>query len=132
MKNRKNIFKRTVLLFCMAVLFCNFLYPQTVFADTKKSTAKESASASESSGGKFGDSKLAKGTTDLISDVTAWISVAAIAGGSLLGLYFWGRKAAAGEQDQARWEKALKRLGICIIGIVSTSSTISLIISYYK
>lgn len=131
MKNRKSFIKRTVLLFCMTVLFCN-LYPQTVFADTKKPTSKESANVSESGEGKFGDSKLATGTNNLIADITEWIAFASVAAGVLLGTYFWARKAAAGEQDQARWDKALKRLGICAIGIATTSSIISLILSYYK
>lgn len=111
-KKKLNIFlKRTGIMLCMAVLFFQTNI-QEIYA--------------------FADSKLATGTTKLVSDITTWLSGIALSVGILLGIYFWIRKGAAGEHDQVKWEKALKILGISVVGIVTTSSVISLITSYYK
>ncbi|SES65112.1 hypothetical protein [[Clostridium] polysaccharolyticum] len=112
-RNVKRIVKRTAVSIYSAVLF--------FMINTKQIDASS-----------FASSKLATGTTKLIADVTTWAMGTSIAAIILIAIYFWLRKSGANDQEQARWDKALKRILICVVGIGTTSAVINLLLSYYK
>lgn len=77
------------------------------------------------------DSKIVKGTEDLIKDVTTWLMVLAPIVGGLLIIYFFIRRSASDEMDQKKWNNRITTAIISVIGAVLASATLNLIISYY-
>ncbi len=80
----------------------------------------------------IGDSKLAKGTEQLISDATTWLMVLAPVVGGLLIIYFCIRRSAADEMDQKKWNNRIVVAIVSCIGAVIGSATLNLIIGYYQ
>lgn len=120
MKQKLNtIVNRAVTILIGCSFFMSNALP--VYADTKKNAA-----------GSFGNSKLASGTLQLITDVTTWTMGASIAGIILYVLYYWFRKSGANDQEQSKWDKALKRAFSCVIGIGTSSAVVNLLLSYYQ
>jgi hypothetical protein len=77
------------------------------------------------------DSKLVKGTENLIQDVTTWLMVLAPIVGVLLIIYFFIRRSAADEIDQKKWNNRIVTVIVSVIGAVLASATLNLIIGYY-
>jgi hypothetical protein len=110
-KNSKFSKVKTVItsLFVIAVL-----YPQNVF------------------GGNFANSKLAKGTENLLKDVSLWlIGIAALVGGVFI-VYFAIRRGGADEMDRKIWDKRLATAIVSTIAAVIGTSILAMIISYYQ
>lgn len=80
----------------------------------------------------IGDSKLAKGTENLISDATTWLLIIAPVAGGLLIIYFCIRRSAADEMDQKKWNNRIVTVIISCIGAVIGSAMLNILISYYK
>ncbi len=77
------------------------------------------------------ESKLVKGTENLIQDVTTWLMILAPIVGILLIIYFFIRRSAADEIDQKKWNNRIVTVIVSVIGAVLASATLNLIISYY-
>lgn len=109
--------------YIMILLFL-FYNRVVVFAgDTKKE---------ESSGNKIQDSTAGKGLINLINDASLFLLVLSPIVGGLLAVYFFIRKNAADEQDQKQWNKRLIITGICVVGAVLVTSTITVVTGYFK
>lgn len=80
----------------------------------------------------IGDSKLAKGTTNIINDLTNWLMILAPILTALLVGYYFLRKSASDEMDAKRWDNRIKIALICCIGVVVASGLITVIIGYFK
>ncbi|TCL57666.1 hypothetical protein EDD76_108201 [Kineothrix alysoides] len=80
----------------------------------------------------IGESKLAKGTENLIKDATTWLMVLSPIVGGLLIIYFCIRRAAADEMDQKKWNNRIVVTIVSCIGAVIGSATLNIIIGYYK
>lgn len=78
------------------------------------------------------ESKLAKGTENLIKDATTWLMVLSPIVGGLLIIYFCIRRAAADEMDQKKWNNRIVVTIVSCIGAVIGSATLNIIIGYYK
>ena len=78
------------------------------------------------------NSKLAKGTENLVKDITNWLLILAPVLTVLLVGYYLLRKSASDEMDAKRWDSRIKVALICCIGVVVASGLINLIIGYYK
>ncbi len=78
------------------------------------------------------ESKLAKGTEQLISDATTWLMILAPVVAGLLIIYFCIRRSAADEMDQKKWNNRIVVAIVSCIGAVIGSATLNLIISYYQ
>lgn len=81
--------------------------------------------------GKLQNSKIAKGTEDLIKDATTWLMVLAPIAGALLVGFFFLRKGAADEMDQKMWQKRINVAVISTVGVEVASVIINLIVGYY-
>lgn len=77
-------------------------------------------------------SQLAKGTENLISDLTNWLLVLAPVLTALLVGYYLVRKSASDEMDTKRWDNRIKIAILSCIGVVIASGLINVIIGYYK
>ncbi len=106
-KKIKNKIKSLVLILTMATINSTM-----VFADVK-------------------DSKIVKGTEDLIKDLTTWLMILAPVLGGLLIIYFFIRRSAADEMDQKKWNNRISTVIVSVIGAVLASATLNLIIGYY-
>ncbi|MCI6811270.1 MAG: hypothetical protein SOX11_01685 [Lachnospiraceae bacterium] len=78
------------------------------------------------------ESKLAKGTEQLISDATTWLMILAPVVAGLLIIYFCIRRSAADEMDQKKWNNRIVVAIVSCIGAVIGSATLNLIIGYYQ
>lgn len=78
------------------------------------------------------DSKIVKGTQNLISDVTTWLMVLAPVVAGLLIIYFCIRRSAADEMDQKKWNNRIVVAIVSCIGAVLGSATLNLILGYYQ
>ena len=78
------------------------------------------------------DSQLVKGTEKLISDVTTWFMVLSPIVAGLFIVYFSIRRSAADEMDQKKWNNRIVTAIVSCIGAVLASTTLNIIIGYYK
>ena len=78
------------------------------------------------------ESQLAKGTENLIKDLTNWLLVLAPVLTACLVGYYLLRKSASDEMDTKRWDNRIKVALISCVGVVIASGLINLIISYYR
>lgn len=78
------------------------------------------------------ESKLAKGTEQLISDATTWLMILAPVVAGLLIIYFCIRRSAADEMDQKKWNNRIVVAIVSCIGAVIGSATLNLTIGYYQ
>ena len=72
------------------------------------------------------ESKLAKGTEQLISDATTWLMILAPVVAGLLIIYFCIRRSAADEMDQKKWNNRIVVAIVSCIGAVIGSATLNL------
>ncbi len=77
-------------------------------------------------------SRLAKGTENLIGDATTWLMILAPVVAGLLIIYFCIRRSAADEMDQKKWNNRIVVAVVSCIGAVIGSATLNIIISYYQ
>ena len=77
------------------------------------------------------NSQLATGTTNLIKDLTSWLTGIALTVTICIVIYLCIRRAAADEQDKKMWDKRIVTSVISGIGAVLASSIINLIAGYY-
>lgn len=78
------------------------------------------------------DSKLAKGTEKLITDLTTWLMILSPVVVGVLIIYFFIRRSAADDMDQKRWNNRIVVAIVSCIGAVIASATLNLLIGYYK
>lgn len=78
------------------------------------------------------DSKIAKGTEQLIQDITTWLMVLAPVVAGLLIIYFCIRRSAADEMDLKKWNNRIVVAIVSCIGAVLGSATLNLLIGYYQ
>lgn len=78
-----------------------------------------------------GNSKIATGTEELISDLTTWLMILAPVLSAALIIYFFIRRSAADEVDQRRWNNRITTAIISCVGAVLGSVLLNLIIGYY-
>lgn len=78
------------------------------------------------------DSNLAKGTENLIKDLTNWLLILAPVLTACLVGYYLLRKSASDEMDTKRWDNRIKVAVISCIGVVIASGLINVIIGYYR
>ena len=76
--------------------------------------------------------KIATGTEKLINDVTIWLIILSIPITILLVVYFSIRIGSADVQDQKEWKNRRLIAGISGIIVISASSIIKIIMSYYQ
>lgn len=77
------------------------------------------------------NSKVVKGTENLIKDMTTWLMIMAPIVGGLLIIYFFIRRSASDEMDQKKWNNRITTAIVSVVGAVLASATLNLIISYY-
>lgn len=78
------------------------------------------------------DSKIIKGTEELIKDVTTWLMITAPVIAGLFIIYFCVRRSAADEMDIKKWDTRIVVAIVSCIGAVLGAATLNVIISYYK
>ncbi len=79
-----------------------------------------------------GESQLAVGTQNLITDLTNWLLILAPVLTACLVGYYLIRKSASDEMDTKRWDNRIKIAIISCIGVVLASGLINIIIGYYR
>ncbi len=109
----KKLYKRTIAL--ITVIYFTLLNKGIAFAAP----------------GRLQDSQIAKGTENLIKDMTNWLMVLAPIAGALLVSFFFLRKGSADEMDQKTWQKRINVAVISTIGVEVASVIINLIVGYY-
>lgn len=119
-KKESNLYKMRNKISYILVLFFLFYNKAVVLA------------TEEGSGNKIQDSKAGKGLVNLINDASLFLLVLSPIAGGLLAVYFFIRKNAADEQDQKQWNKRLIITGVCVVGAVLVTSTITVVTGYFK
>lgn len=77
-------------------------------------------------------SKIATGTTKLISDATSWLLVIAPAVSVLLIIYYLIRKGMSDEMEHKKWNSRIVVTIVSCIGAVVASVLINVLVSYYQ
>ncbi len=80
------------------------------------------------------DSTLFKGIQKLLNDLSSALLIIAPIVGTVLVVYFLIRKGAAAsdEHDQKRWDNAIKTAIISVIGVVTASVLINVLVGYFQ
>lgn len=78
-------------------------------------------------------SKLYTGTTKIFTDLSdALIVLAPIVGGAFVVYFFLRRSHSADDQERKAWDKKITGAFIGIIGAISASAIIKVVIAYYQ
>lgn len=83
-------------------------------------------------GGSFGNSSFAKGTINLINDVSTYLMIIGPIAGTMAAGYFLIRRAMADETDGKMWMKRVFIAGGCGIGVLLVGGIITMVTGYYK
>lgn len=78
------------------------------------------------------DSNIAKGTTNLLNDISSWLLIIAPIVTVVFIGYYLLRKSTSDEMDAKRWDSRIKVAIFCCIGVVVASGLITTITNYYK
>ena len=82
--------------------------------------------------GTVADSNLARGTVNLLNDVSGWLLIIAPIVTAVFIGYYLIRKTASDEMDARRWDSRIKTAIICCIGVVVASGLITTITGYFR
>ena len=77
-------------------------------------------------------SKIATGTTKLISDATSWLLVIAPSVSVLLIIYYLIRKGMSDEMEHKKWNSRIVVTIVSCIGAVVASVLINVLVGYYQ
>ena len=77
-------------------------------------------------------SKIATGTTKLISDATSWLLVLAPSVSVLLIIYYLIRKGMSDEMEHKKWNSRIVVTIVSCIGAVVASVLINVLVGYYQ
>jgi purine-cytosine permease-like protein len=82
--------------------------------------------------GDFGNSKIAEGVKNLITDITKWLLIISPIATVLFVIYYLIRKGMADEMEHKKWNSRIVTAVICGIGAVIASVTLNMLIAYFK
>lgn len=82
--------------------------------------------------GNLSGSKIATGTTKLISDATSWLLVLAPSVSVLLIIYYLIRKGMSDEMEHKKWNSRIVVTIVSCIGAVVASVLINVLVGYYQ
>ena len=77
-------------------------------------------------------SKIATGTTKLVSDATSWLLIIAPSVSVLLIIYYLIRKGMSDEMEHKKWNSRIIVTIVSCIGAVVASVLINVLVGYYQ
>lgn len=77
-------------------------------------------------------SKIATGTTKLVSDATSWLLIIAPSVAVLLIIYYLIRKGMSDEMEHKKWNSRIVVTIVSCIGAVVASVLINVLVGYYQ